>query len=683
MNEELKPLFTPWKIGSCELKNRIVMTSMGGTNLFGWMEKNHFDQEGAKFILEVAKNNVGLILPGCQPVYNPMFGQWSYKNDKMYHELKEWLPEFHQTGAKLFVQLTAGFGRSFTISEMMEKLYTNKLLRNIAKPVMDLDKITASASPAPNRWSDKVPSREMTVEEINEFIVAFAKTAKKLKDAGVDGVEIHAVHEGYLLDQFTLKYVNKRTDEYGGSLENRYRFAIEIVKAIKKECGKDFPVSLRYSVVSKTKGFRQGALPEEEYTEVGRDFEESKKAAKYLQDAGYDCLNCDNGTYDAWYWSHPPVYMPENCNLKDTEQLKKYLAIPVICAGRLDPYTAAKEIAQGNLDGAGFARPFLADQQWVTKLMNDQEVDIRPCILCHNGCFNMSHYKGVPNDQDLSDSLHLSRCAINAETMQTNVHYLQKTTSPKTVIIIGGGIGGMEAARVLKLRGHQPVIYERSKVLGGTFIPASSESYKGKLRDLLSWYRQQMKELNIEIHLDTEIKDLTQFEGKDLIIATGAKPRILKVPGQEKMIEACDYLNGAKVGQTVAVIGGGLTGCEIAYELALQGKNPLIIEMKNDLIAQKGVCLANSSYLREWFTLHKVPVYLETVLNKVNDDSIICTDKEGKTLELSCDSVISSAGYLPSPLVAKGKKIQLVGDCKEVGNLRTVIWRAYEVAMKI
>ena len=211
MKKELEPLFTPWKIKNVEIKNRIVLTSMGGTDLFGWMEMNHFDKDGARFIMEVAKNNCGLLLPGCQPVYNPMFGQWLFKNKKMFNDLKKWMPEFHKTGAKLFIQLTAGFGRSFTVSEMMEKLYNNKLLRTLAKPVMNLDKITASASPSPNRWSDHLPSREMTKKEIEYFIMAFAKSAKMCKDAGVDGVEIHAVHEGYLLDQFTLKYVNKRT----------------------------------------------------------------------------------------------------------------------------------------------------------------------------------------------------------------------------------------------------------------------------------------------------------------------------------------------------------------------------------------------------------------------------------------------------------------------------------------
>ena len=682
MDNKYKPLFTSWKINNLEIKNRIVMTSMGGTNLLGWMEINHFDKAGAELIMQVAKNNVGLILPGCQPVYNPMFGQWLYKKDGMYKELKEFMKEFHKTGAKLFIQLTAGFGRSFTISSMMEMLYTNPVLNAVSKPFMNLDKITAAPSPSPNRWSDKVPSREMTVAEIEEFIKAFALTAKKLKEADVDGVEIHAVHEGYLLDQFTLKYVNKRTDEYGGSLENRYRFACEIVKAIKKECGNDFPVSLRYSVESKTKGFRKGALPGEEYVEAGRDMAESIEAVKLLKEAGYDMLNCDNGTYDAWYWAHPPVYMPENCNLQDVEELRKHTDLPVVCAGRLNPDTAAEEIKEGRLDGAGFARSFLADPEWVTKLMNDRKDDIRPCILCHNGCFNMCHYKGVPNDQSLLDSLHLARCAVNAETMQTSKHYIKKTAEPKKVVIIGGGIAGMEAARVLKLRGHNPVIYEASDKLGGTFIPASSESYKGKLRELLEWYRKQMKDLKIEINLNSKIENISEFGDMPVIVATGSKPRKLNIPGFDKTIEACEYLNGKSAGDNVAVIGGGLTGCEIAYELALQGKKVSIVEMKDDLIAQTGVCLANSSYLREWFELHKVPVYLNTALKEVKDDSIICINNN-KEIEIKCDSVISSAGYIPDPLSPKKKNVYLIGDCDKVGNLRTVIWKAYECAMKI
>lgn len=684
MDTKYQSLLTPWKIGNVEIKNRIVLTSMGGTNLLGWMEKNHFDEFGARFIMEVAKNNVGLVMPGCQPVYNPMFGKWLHTNKKMYEDLAKWMPELHKTGAKLFVQLTAGFGRAFTISPMMETLYTNPVLKFLSKPVMDLDRITASASSNPNRWSDKVPSREMTKDEIQEVINSFAKSSKLLKDAGVDGVEVHAVHEGYLLDQFALNYTNHREDEYGGSLENRLRFATEIVKAIKAECGKDFPVSLRYSVVSKTKGYREGAVPEEEYEEVGRDREESAKAAKILEEAGYDMLNCDNGTYDAWYWAHPPIYMPENCNLEDVEYIKQFVNIPVVAAGRGTLDAVAKSIETGKLDGAGFARNFLADPAWFTKVLEGKEEEIRPCILCHNGCFNMSHYNGVPNDQSLEDSLHLSRCAVNPEILQWDKHYIKKTDNPKTVHIIGGGLGGMEAAIVSKQRGNNPIIYEKSDKLGGIFIPASVTSYKGRLREYLEWMRNEVQKMGIEVRYNTEIKDISQFGDEPVIIATGSRPRFLKsISGYEKMLEACDVLNGEPVGKKVVVVGGGLTGCEIAYELALQDKEITIVEMKNDIVAQGGVCLANSSYLRDWFEWKKVPVHLETSVKEIKDGAVVCKDKDGKEFEIACDTVVSAAGYIPDPLAPKQANVQLVGDCHNVGNVRTVIWGAYEAAMRI
>jgi 2-enoate reductase len=639
-------------------------------------------------LLKVAKYDCGLVIPGIAPVKDMIGGKWLYQNKGKFKQLAEFMDQLHATGAKMFVQMTAGFGRSMALTEPLALLAKNKMLGTLAKPIIDAEYLTAAPSVLPNRWAENVTTREITVEEIKKIVYAFGETARLGKEAGVDGVEVHAVHEGYLLDQFTLGYTNHRKDDYGGSFENRYRFAAEIVQEIKKQCGSDFPVSLRYSVISKTKGMRQGALPGEDYVEAGRDFEESVKAAKYLKDAGYDMLNCDNGTYDAWYWAHPPIYMPENCNLQDVINLRRQVDVPVVCAGRMDPRAAADAIDKGEIDGAGFARPFLADTEWVTKLMEGREEDIRPCILCHNGCFNMCHYKGVPNDQALSDSLHLARCAVNAETMQTDKHFIKKTKRPKTIHIVGGGIGGMETARVLKLRGHNPIIYEKEAELGGTFIAASAESYKGKLRDLLTWYRRQMEILGIEVHLNTYIDDPRKFGRKsDIIIATGSKPRILgSIPGHEKMIEACEFLRGAQVGNTVAVIGGGLTGCEIAYELALMGKNPIIVEMKDDLVSQTGVCLANSSYLREYFALHKTPVYLETRLKEVKDGSIICTDKDGKDIEIACDSVISSAGYIPDPVTPENDRtsnMDYVGDCKSVGNLRTVIWRAYEVAMRL
>lgn len=690
MDSKYESLFTPWKIKNCEIKNRIVMTSMGGTSIFGWMEPNHFDKEAANFLLERAKNNVGLILPGIAPIRDILLGKWLYQGKGKFKKLKEFMDEFHKTGAKMFVQLTAGFGRSLAINDIMVKALHNKALATVLKPALDVSYLTASASATPNRWQESCISRPLTQKEIHEMVEAFAKTAKLCMDAGVDGVEIHAVHEGYLLDQFTMKYTNQRTDEYGGSFENRYRFPVEIVKAIKKACGDDFPVSLRYSVVSKTKGFGKGALPGEDYVEVGRDMEESERAAKYLQDAGYDMLNCDNGTYDAWYWAHPGPYMPQNCNLEDVAHIKKFVDIPVVCAGRMEPDVGAEAIAEGKIDGLGVARQFLTDPAWVTKLMNDDIASIHPCICCHNACFDMASYKGddgqlVGNDQTLADNAGMARCALNPQTMQSKKYKIVKASRPKKIAVIGGGIGGMEVARVATLRGHKVTIYEKSNVLGGVFIAAAAPSFKEKDRDLIKWYEKEIKDLNIEVKFNTEVKpeDIAKLGADEVVVATGSKARKLRVPGAEKGIEACEYLLGTKeVGNKVIVIGGGLSGCEIALDLYNKGKTPVIVEMKNDLVAMRSVCLANTSYLRDFFALNKVDVRLNTGLVEITDKGVKVKDlKTGKESEIAGDSVIMSVGYIPTPVTKDG--VKLVGDCNGIGNLRTVIWRAWDVAMKL
>ena len=686
IDPKYEALFTPWKIGNVEIKNRIVMCPMGGTSLFGWFELTGcgFDKEAAKLFLERANNNVGLIIPGIAPLRDTFWGKWLWQNPKMFEELKEFMDEIHKTGAKLFIQLTAGMGRSWAITELVGPLHKNKFTRAILKPILDTSHELASPSEQPARWAPDIICPEMTKHQIHEIIEAFAKTAKLCRDAGVDGVEVHAVHEGYLLDQFAIEFFNKRTDEYGGSFENRYRFAAEVVKAIKAECGEDFPVSLRYSVESKMKGFREGAVPGEKYIEVGRNMEESERAAKYLQDAGYDMLNADNGTYDSWYWAHPPMYMPQNCNLDDVAHIKKFVDIPVVCAGRMEPDVGAKAVAEGRIDGVGIARQFLADGEWVTKLIEDRIEDIRPCICCHAGCFNFSSSKGHYNTQDLTDTMGLARCALNPETMQSKKYYVKPAKKAKNVAVIGGGIGGMEAAILLTKRGHKVTIYEKTDKLGGVFVAAAAPSFKEKDRELIAWYIREVQKLPIEVKLNTEIKDISAIKADEIIIATGAKAKRIPIPGVEKSVEAVDYLLGNKtVGNKVVVIGGGLTGCEIAYDLYLQGKEPVVVEMQDDLITTPGICLANTSYLRDFFNANKVAVHLETGVKEIKDGAVVIADKNGNTSEISCDSVVLSVGYNPAPIAKKSRHVHIIGDAQNVGNLRTVIWGAWDVCMKI
>ena len=686
IDPKYEALFTPWKIGNVEIKNRIVMCPMGGTSLFGWFELGgcHFDKEAAKLFLERANNNVGLIIPGIAPLRDTFWGKWLWQNPKMFDELKVFMDEIHKTGAKLFVQLTAGMGRSWAITELVGPLHKNKFTRALIKPILDTSHELASPSAQPARWAPDIICPEMTKEQIHEIIEAFAKTAKLCKDAGVDGVEIHAVHEGYLLDQFAIEFFNKREDEYGGSFENRYRFAAEIVKEIKEVCGEDFPVSLRYSVESKLKGFAEGIVPGDDAPEMGRNMEESERAAKYLQDAGYDMLNADNGTYDSWYWAHPPMYMPQNCNLEDVAHIKKFVDIPVVCAGRMEPEVGAEAIAEGKIDAMGVARQFLTDPAWITKLIDNRLEDIKPCICCHAGCFNFSSSKGHYNTQDLTDTMGLARCALNPETMQSKKYNVQPAKKQKNVAIVGGGIGGMEAAILLAKRGHKVTLYEKSDKLGGVFIAAAAPSFKEKDRALIAWYIREISKYPIEVKLNTEVKDVKALGADEVIVATGAKAKRIPIKGVDTAIEAVDFLLGNKeVGENVTIIGGGLTGCEIAYELYLRGKKPTIVEMMDDLIVTPGICLANTSFLRDFFKANNVPVHLETGVVEIGDGGVTVKDKEGKTFKIDADSVIMSVGYNPAPIAEKAKNVHVIGDAAKVGNLRSVIWGAWDVAMKI
>ena len=379
------------------------------------------------------------------------------------------------------------------------------------------------------------------------------------------------------------------------------------------------------------------------------------------------------------------MYMPQNGNLVDVAHIKQFEDIPVVCAGRMEPDVAAEAIAAGKIDGMGVARQFLADPEWITKLIEDRLEDIRPCICCHSGCFNFSSSKGHYNTQDLKDTMGLARCALNAETMQSKKHYSKPAKKIKNIAVIGGGIGGMESALVLAKRGHKVTLYEKTDELGGVFIAAAAPSFKEKDRDLITWYKRELtKYPNITVKLNSEVKDLSECQADEVIIATGTTANRIPVPGIDKGIQAIDFLRGRKeVGDNVTIIGGGLTGCEIAYELYLQGKHPTIVEMMDDLIVTPGICLANTSFLRDFFEANKVPVHLETKLAEVHDDGVTVIDKSGMKFKIAADNVILCTGYRSAPLAEKDKHVHIVGDANKVGNLRSVIWGAWDICMKL
>ena len=379
------------------------------------------------------------------------------------------------------------------------------------------------------------------------------------------------------------------------------------------------------------------------------------------------------------------MYMPQNCNLDDVAHIKQFVDIPVVCAGRMEPDVGAAAVAAGRIDGVGVARQFLADPAWITKLIEDRTEDIKPCICCHSGCFNFSSSKGHYNTQDLTDTMGLARCAINPETMQSKKYHLEPAKKKKKIAVIGGGIGGMEAAIVCAKRGHTVTLYEKTDKLGGVFIAAAAPDFKEKDKMLIAWYEREVaRQKGIKVMLNTEVNDVKTLDADEIIVATGAKARKLPIPGAQNAVEAVDYLLGNReVGERVVIIGGGLTGCEIAYDLYLKGKKPTVVEMQDDLITTPGICLANTSYLRDFFKANKVPVHLETAVSEIGEGKVTVRHKDGTTEEIATDSVVLSVGYVPTPVAKKGGKVHVIGDAAAVGNLRTVIWGAWDVAMKL
>ena len=689
MDPKYEALFTPWKVGNVTIKNRIVMLPMEGTNMIQWEAKTGFVKGIREFYADRKDQNVGLFIPGLIPLISIVGKKWVYRHPEVFEPAKAVIEDIHKSGAKIFFQISAGSGRSMLLPPILRPFVKKGLLRTLARPILATKWWwSAPDDDEPNVWDPGVKMDLFTEKMIRKFLYAFGQTALRCKEAGADGVEIHAVHEGYLLDQFTMPYTNHRTDAYGGSLENRLRFACGIVKEIKKVCGADYPVSLRYSVRSMTRGFNEGAVPGEEFTEVGRTMEESERAVKILEEAGYDLFNCDNGTYDAWYWAHPPVYAPLNLNLRDVEHIKRFTTKPVVCAGRLQPDAAAESIAAGRIDAMGVGRQLLCDPEYITKIKEDRMDDVRPCIACHGACLPFNGLNGHGTD---IDPMHLAmgRCVLNPWTNNETKYSKAPAKHPKHIAIIGGGIGGMEVAIQAAARGHRVDLYEKTDRLGGVFNAAAAMSFKEKDKALLDWYRRMLERSGAAVHLHTEITDADRLDADVLVIATGAHARTLKIPGAERAVTAVDFLDGkASVGDRVVIVGGGLTGCEIAYELALAGKHPSVVEMTPYLVGAKGICMANSSMLRELLRFRNVPAYVNATVEAITDEGVVLNTPEGQRT-VPADSVILSVGYAPDTRFAalkerkNGRPTYFVGDCDRVGSLKTVVRQAYELVQTL
>lgn len=658
-------LFTPIKINSVTIKNRFALAPMGPLGLSD--DEGGFNQRGIDFYTERAKGGTGLIITGVTFVDNdveyhgmPGVPCSTYNFGHFVRTAREMTERIHAYNSKIFLQLSGGFGR-------------------VTLPHTIGDRPPVAPSAIPHRWTD-LTCREMTVDEIKKIVKKFGEGAHNAKHAGFDGVQIHAVHEGYLLDQFAIALFNQRTDEYGGTLENRLRFAKEIVEEIKRVCGDGFPVTLRYSPKSFIKDYREGAMPGEDFIEKGRDVGEGVEAAKLLVSYGYDALDTDVGSYDSWWWSHPPMYQEKGLYRPYCKLMKENVDVPVICAGRMDdPVMASEAIKNGTCDMISLGRPLLADPDYVNKLRAGKIDEIRPCISCHEGCMGRIQNYAALN------------CAVNPQAARERDMAYNPILKPKRVCIVGGGVAGCEAARVLALRGHKPELFEKQDRLGGNLIPGGAPDFKEDDIALANWYAGQLEKLGVPVKLSTEVtKDMINNGGYDaVIIATGSTPKYFSLGDDAHTHTASDVLTGkADSGNDVAVIGGGLVGCETALWLAKQGKNVKIIEALPEILMLNGPsCHANSEMLEALIPYNGIEVMTNAKANSYQNGVLKVSTPDGDK-EIKADSVILAVGYnsdnrLYTELEFDAPEIYLLGDARGVANIMYAIWDSFEVANHI
>lgn len=660
-----KNLFTPVKIGSVTIKNRFAMAPMGPLGLAD--AQGGFNQRGIDYYTERARGGTGLIITGvtfsdcqveCQSM--PNCPNSTYNPVHFIRTAREMTERVHAYGSKIFLMMSGGFGRVTIPTNLGE-----------FPPV--------APSAIPHRWLDKI-CRPLTVEEIRSIVKSFGDGAYNAKRAGFDGVEIHAVHEGYLLDQFAISMFNLRDDEYGGCLENRLRFAREVVEEIKKRCGQDFPVALRFSLKSMIKDWREGALPGEAFEEKGRDIAEGLEAAKLLVSYGYDALDTDVGTYDAWWWNHPPMYMEKGLYRPYCRLVKEAVAVPVLCAGRMDSPDMASEAVENNIcDIVSLGRPLLADPDYVNKLRSGRFDEIRPCISCQEGCMGRVQEYSMIN------------CAVNPQAARERVTSYNPVCQKKRVMIVGGGVAGCEAARVLALRGHEPELFEMTQRLGGNLIPGGTPEFKEDDLALARWYETTLKKLGVKTHFGIKVnkEDVLAGSYDCVIIATGSVPKVFSLGDEARVYTASQVLLGEKdCKNKTVVLGGGLVGCETALWLAMHGRQVTIVEAMDKLMAVNGpLCHANKDLLERLVPYNGVEVITRAKARSF-ENGVLTVDKDGECVQVACDSVVLAVGYeennsLYHELEFEVPQLYLLGDARKVSNIMYAIWDAFEVANHI
>lgn len=636
-------VFEPIRIKNLELKNRMIVSAM---------VTNYCTPDGMateKYIAyheHKAKGGWGLIITEDYAVtktaggFVNLPGLWEDEQIESHRKLTD---RIHAAGGKIAAQIYhAG--------------------RETSSAVTGVQPVAPSALKEPTM--PEIP-RELTVKEIHELVQQFGDCARRVKEAGFDAVEVHGAH-GYLVGAFASAFSNKRSDEYGGTIRNRARFAMEIIQNIKEKCGKDYPVLYRMSSV--------------EYVPGGMEIEEAKVLTRLVEEAGADCIHCSQGVYASTHTTIPPSVVPRAAYVDHAAEIKRAVDIPVIAVGRINDIDIAESVLQsGKADMVTMARASLADPEMPNKVKEGRADEVLHCIGCLQGC---SGENGKGN---------CVRCLVNPLTGMESQYDLTPVPKAKQVMVIGGGVSGCEAAISAALKGHKVTLIEKNGQLGGQWIAASIPVGKSEFTSFICWQKQMLKKLNVQVLMNTEVDEelIHLYEPEAVIAATGSSPFVPKFKGYDQnfVVNAHDVLLGKKaVGDRVIVVGGGLAGAETADLLSLQCSKVSVIEMLPQIMKDGEESPAR--YIRERFAKNHVDIYTSAKLIEIGDHQVVA-ERDGKKLIIDqVDTVIIAVGVRTNTDIMEALdqlncKVIKVGDANGVKNGYLGIREGYEAGLNI